>query len=73
MVPPMELYARSSTLVLSLSSPLGPCAQSNDWMLHLPLSCKDLEGPLRRWPYEAPVSEHFFASTKSTSGFCNTI
>jgi hypothetical protein len=34
--------------------------------------CKALAGPLRRWPYQAPFSMHFLAST-IVSGFGNCI
>ena len=71
MVPPVGLVTPSTTSVLSLSPPLGTLL-FNDWLLHLPLSCKTLAGPLRRQPFQAPVRKIFLASTL-VSGFGDCI
>jgi hypothetical protein len=61
---PMGLQTPSTPSVLSLTSLLGTLC-SVQWLaasIHLCI-CKALAGPLRRQPYQAPVSKHFLAST----------
>jgi hypothetical protein len=66
---PMRLQTPSTPSVLSLTHLLGTL-HSVQWLavsIHLCI-CKALAGPLRRQPYQAPVSMHFLAST-IVSGF----
>jgi len=57
----MEYY--SAPPVLSLTPPLGSLF-SVRWLTASILTCisKALADPLRRHPYQAPVSKHFLAS-----------
>jgi hypothetical protein len=70
---PTGLQTPSTPSVLSLTPLLGtPC--SVQWLavsIHLCI-CKALAGPLRRQPYQAPLSMYFLAST-IVSGLGNCI
>jgi hypothetical protein len=66
---PMGLQTPSAPLVHSLTPPLRTSC-SVQWLIvsfHL-FICKDLAGLLRRQPYQASFSKHFFIST-IVSGF----
>ena len=70
---PMGLKTPSTPSVLSLTLLLGT-PHSVQWLavsIHLCI-CKALAEPLRRQPYQVPVSKHFLAST-IVSGFGNCI
>ena len=70
---PMGLKTPTTPSVLSLTLLLGT-PHSVQWLavsIHLCI-CKALAEPLRRQPYQVPVSKHFLAST-ILSGFVNCI
>ena len=56
---PMGLQNPSAPLILSLTSPLGALC-SVQWLAVsiLLCICQDLAEPLRRQPYQVPVSKH---------------
>jgi hypothetical protein len=66
---PMGLQTPSTPSVLSLTPLLGTLHSVQCLAVSIRLCiCKALVGPLRRQPYQASFSKHFFAST-ITSGF----